>query len=78
MRMRPSLQKHINCREVCSCGKSKDKHKQWCESCWAKIPFRVAQHFSDRSNALARQILTCERFIKEHDMRQVRDHRTAA
>ena len=69
MTIRPILHGMVNSTLECSCGKEKNIYKQWCEVCWSKIPFRVAQNFSSRSLSLARQIETCNRFIKEYDNR---------
>ena len=61
-----------NCTEQCNCGNEKSVYKQWCDVCWDKIPIRVARNMSERALSLARQIETCDRYIKEHDKEQKR------
>jgi hypothetical protein len=67
MNLRPSVHGKVNCTEECNCGNEKSASKQWCDTCWDKIPLRVARNMSERSAALARQIVTCEKYIKEYN-----------
>lgn len=65
MNVRPIMHGMVNCTEECKCGNKKSIYKQWCEACWDKVPFRVARNMTVRAQALARQIETCEKHIKE-------------
>jgi hypothetical protein len=60
----------VNVTEECRCGNKKSIYKQWCDVCWDKVPIRVARNLASRSLALARQIETCDRYIKEYDKEQ--------
>ena len=73
MNSRPILHGLVNSGDKCSCGNKKSLYRQWCDTCWNKIPIKVAKNMVTRSLALARTINTCETHIKEYDERLKRE-----
>jgi hypothetical protein len=68
LNIRPSFQGQVNVTDKCDCGNRKNVLRQWCDTCWDKVPLKVARNYQTRCLALARQIVTCKRFIKDYDI----------